>query len=59
MNSTDRLNVAGIEVSPHHYIAGARVASAETFELFSPIDQRALGRVSEGTAEHVDAAIES
>ena len=51
------LNVAGCEVSPDHYIDGARVASSETFELHSPIDQRLLGRISEGTAEQVDAAI--
>ncbi len=51
------LDVAGVAVSPDHYIGGARVASAETFKLFSPIDQRMLGRISEGTAEHTDAAI--
>jgi acyl-CoA reductase-like NAD-dependent aldehyde dehydrogenase len=55
--STERIVVDGIEVSPHHFIGGARVASTETFELFSPIDQRVLGRVSEGLPEHVDAAI--
>jgi acyl-CoA reductase-like NAD-dependent aldehyde dehydrogenase len=51
------LQVAGVEVSPDHYISGERVASAETFELSCPIDQRLLGRVAEGTREHVDAAI--
>ena len=51
------LEVAGVQVSPDHYIDGRRVASAQTFELFSPIDQAALGRIAEGTAEHVDAAI--
>lgn len=55
--STDLLNVGGVAVSPHHYIAGQRVASTETFELDSPIDQRVLGRVSEGQAEHVEMAI--
>lgn len=55
--SRERLSIAGSEVSPHHYIGGERVASAERFELFSPIDQQALGRISEGTAEHVDAAV--
>lgn len=55
--STTLLDIAGIAVSPDHYIGGQRVASTETFELFSPIDQRLLGRISEGTAEHVDAAI--
>ena len=51
------INVAGIDVSPHHYIGGSRVASAESFELHSPIDQRLLGRISEGLPEHVDAAV--
>ena len=53
----DRLAVAGVEVSPDHYIDGRRVASAETFELFSPIDQRPLGRIAEGGQSAVDAAI--
>ncbi len=51
------LDVAGVAVSPDHYIGGTRVASAETFELSSPIDQRVLGRISEGMAEHTEAAI--
>ncbi|WP_418316128.1 aldehyde dehydrogenase family protein [Piscinibacter sakaiensis] len=51
------LDVSGIAVSPDHYINGARVASNETFELFRPIDQSSLGQISEGTAEHVEAAI--
>ncbi len=51
------LHVAGVDVSGDHCIDGARVASAVTFELHSPIDQRVLGRISEGGAEHVDAAI--
>jgi 5-carboxymethyl-2-hydroxymuconic-semialdehyde dehydrogenase len=51
------LVVAGIEVSPDHCIDGRRVASAERFELFSPIDQRPLGEVAEGLPEHVEAAI--
>jgi len=51
------LDVAGYPVSPDHYIGGQRVASTETFELQSPIDQRLLGRVSAGTAAQVDTAI--
>ncbi len=56
---TERLDIAGVNVSPHHYINGARVASRETFEVFSPIDQQVLGRVSEGLPEHVDAAVDA
>jgi acyl-CoA reductase-like NAD-dependent aldehyde dehydrogenase len=54
---TDVLTVAGFQVSPDHYINGERVASDVLFELHSPIDQRLLGKISEGTASHVDAAI--
>src|SRR5687768_3194768 len=51
------LDVAGIAVSPDHYIDGRRVPSDQHFELQRPIDQRVLGRIAEGTAEHVEAAI--
>lgn len=51
------LDVAGIAVSPDHYINGQRIKSDSTFEVLSPIDQRSLGRVSEGQEEHVNAAI--
>ena len=54
---TTTLTVAGTSVSPDHYIDGARVASSETFELRSPIDQGLLGRISEGGAAQVDAAV--
>lgn len=52
------LDIAGIAVSPQHYIDGRRIGSAESsFDLQSPIDQRLLGRVCEGTPEDVDAAV--
>ena len=51
------LDVAGIAVSPQHYIAGQRHASAERFELFSPIDQRVLGHLCEGGTAAADAAV--
>jgi acyl-CoA reductase-like NAD-dependent aldehyde dehydrogenase len=55
--SSPMLQVAGVPVSPDHYIDGHRVASSETFELHSPIDQQLLGRISEGLDDHVEAAI--
>ena len=55
--STEILTVAGHSVSPHHYINGQRVASDVLFDLHCPIDQSLLGRISEGTAAHVDAAV--
>lgn len=54
---TARLDVAGVSVSPEHYIDGKRVASSDSFELFSPIDQRVLGRIHEASADQVDTAI--
>jgi len=53
------MEVAGIAVSPDHYIGGKRVSSSERFELFCPIDQSRLGELAEGRPEHVDAAIEA
>jgi len=55
--ASPQLHVAGVAVSPDHYIDGQRVASDETFELFSPIDQRPLGRIAEGSEANVNAAI--
>ncbi|HSV81802.1 MAG TPA: aldehyde dehydrogenase family protein, partial [Ramlibacter sp.] len=51
------LNVAGVAVSPDHYIDGRRVPGAETFELARPIDQAVLGRVAEGGDADVEQAI--
>ncbi|TAK54930.1 MAG: aldehyde dehydrogenase family protein [Gammaproteobacteria bacterium] len=51
------LDVAGIAVATGHYIDGRRLQSEETFETCSPIDQRVLGRISEGGAVEVEAAI--
>ena len=53
------IEIAGAMVSPDHFINGQRVASADTFELRSPIDQALLGRISEGKPEHVEAAIQA
>jgi acyl-CoA reductase-like NAD-dependent aldehyde dehydrogenase len=50
------MNVAGVEVSPDHYINGERVASAATFTTISPIDGQPLGEVSRAGAQEVDAA---
>ena len=57
--SDNRIAIAGVSVSPDHYIDGRRVPSADTFRVFSPIDQRDLAQVSEGLDEHVDLAIRS
>ncbi|GAB4428490.1 MAG: 5-carboxymethyl-2-hydroxymuconate semialdehyde dehydrogenase [Anaerolineae bacterium] len=48
--------IAGIRISPDHFINGERVASAQTFEDISPIDQSLLGHISAGSSAEVDAA---
>ncbi len=55
--SSPCLDVAGVAVSPDHYIDGRRAASTTRFELASPIDQRVLGHVADGGPAEVDAAI--
>lgn len=52
------LNVAGVAVSPDHYIGGKRVATAQRFDLHCPIDQSLLGQVCEAGEAQVNAAIE-
>jgi acyl-CoA reductase-like NAD-dependent aldehyde dehydrogenase len=50
-------HVAGIEVSPDHFIGGERVASAQRFEVISPIDQSLLAEVARADADDVDRAV--
>lgn len=53
-----RVAVAGTAVSPDHYIGGRRVASAETFEVRSPLDwSLKLADVSAGDAGTAAAAV--
>jgi betaine-aldehyde dehydrogenase/5-carboxymethyl-2-hydroxymuconic-semialdehyde dehydrogenase len=49
--------VAGVDVSPDHYIGGERVASAERFEDRSPIDSALLAEVARGGEREVDLAV--
>jgi betaine-aldehyde dehydrogenase/5-carboxymethyl-2-hydroxymuconic-semialdehyde dehydrogenase len=51
------VTVAGVPVSPDHYIDGARVASAHTFADISPIDGSLLAEVAAGGTKEVDAAL--
>ena len=57
MNTLKTITIGKHAVSPFHYINGERVASSESFEVFSPIDCRVLGNVALGLPEHVDAAV--
>ena len=54
---SDRITVAGVEVSPDHYIGGRRVASESTFTDLSPIDEQPLGEIARGGRREADAAV--
>jgi acyl-CoA reductase-like NAD-dependent aldehyde dehydrogenase len=49
--------VAGVEVSPDHWIGGERVSSPETFADFSPVDESRLADVARGGEAEADAAV--
>ena len=55
--ATDRIRVAGVEVSPEHFIGGERVASERRFEDISPIDGGVIAEVSLAGEEEVDRAV--
>jgi acyl-CoA reductase-like NAD-dependent aldehyde dehydrogenase len=51
------LIVAGVEVSPDHFIGGERVASESTFTDISPIDEQPLGEIARGGTREADLAV--
>jgi aminomuconate-semialdehyde/2-hydroxymuconate-6-semialdehyde dehydrogenase len=51
--------VAGVEVSTDHWIAGRRVSSAERFDDVSPIDESVIGRIARGGPVEATAAVEA
>ena len=51
--------VAGVAVSPEHFIGGRRVASAARFEDRSPIDEQVLAEVARGGEAEVGLAVEA
>jgi acyl-CoA reductase-like NAD-dependent aldehyde dehydrogenase len=53
----DLVDVVGVEVSPHHYIGGERVASRERFEDISPIDGEVIAEISRAGEAEVDRAV--
>ena len=55
--ATDRIPVAGVEVSPDHFIGGERVASDRRFEDISPIDARVIAEISRAGESEVDRAV--
>jgi acyl-CoA reductase-like NAD-dependent aldehyde dehydrogenase len=54
---TDRVRVAGVEVSPDHFIGGERVASERRFTDISPIDAGVIAQVSLAGEAEVDRAV--
>ena len=51
--------VAGVEISPDHFIGGERIPSRDTFPDLSPIDESRLADVARGGEEEARAAIEA
>jgi betaine-aldehyde dehydrogenase/5-carboxymethyl-2-hydroxymuconic-semialdehyde dehydrogenase len=51
--------VAGVAVSPDHFIGGKRVPSDERFEDRSPIDEQVLAEVARGREREVGLAVEA
>ena len=55
--ATDRIRVAGVEVSPEHFIGGERVASERRVEDISPIDGEVICEISRAGEAEVDLAV--
>jgi acyl-CoA reductase-like NAD-dependent aldehyde dehydrogenase len=51
--------VAGVAVSPDHFIGGKRVASTERFEDRTPIDEQVIAEVARGGEAEVELAVEA
>ncbi|HEX7083742.1 MAG TPA: aldehyde dehydrogenase [Gaiellaceae bacterium] len=50
-------SVAGVDVSPDHFVGGRRIAGERRFEVRSPIDESVLAEVARGGAREVDLAV--
>jgi acyl-CoA reductase-like NAD-dependent aldehyde dehydrogenase len=55
--SIERIRVAGIEISPDHYIGGQRIRSDSFFQVISPIDETVIGDVSAGGKKEIELAV--
>lgn len=53
------MSIAGVRVSPDHFIGNRRISSPRTFEVRSPIDGKVLGHFSAGGKPEVDLAVKS
>jgi acyl-CoA reductase-like NAD-dependent aldehyde dehydrogenase len=52
-----RVTVAGVEISPDHFIGGERIGSDLTFTDVSPIDGQALAEIARGGPREADLAV--
>lgn len=59
INQQERIEIAGVGVSPNHYINGQRVSSKRTFKNFSPIDGTLLAEISAANKADVDSAVKA
>jgi betaine-aldehyde dehydrogenase/5-carboxymethyl-2-hydroxymuconic-semialdehyde dehydrogenase len=57
VSAGEKIDVAGVSVSPHHFIGGERVASAATFTDLSPIDAKPCAEISRAGAGEVERAV--
>lgn len=56
----DRITIAGVSVSPDHFIGGKRVSSAATFETRCPFDwDHKLADIARGDAQTAALAVEA
>ncbi|MEM8859624.1 MAG: aldehyde dehydrogenase family protein [Chloroflexota bacterium] len=51
------IEVESVQVSPHHFINGRRVESAEKIELRTPITNTPIGEIDKAGSEVVDEAV--
>ncbi|MEM7116402.1 MAG: aldehyde dehydrogenase family protein [Chloroflexota bacterium] len=51
------IEVESVAISPHHFIDGRRVASADKIELRTPITNTPIGEIDKAGAETVDEAV--
>ena len=51
--------MAGVDISPDHYIDGKRVSSPAKFTVISPIDESVMGEVSAAGPQEVEMAVQA
>jgi acyl-CoA reductase-like NAD-dependent aldehyde dehydrogenase len=57
MDGSERIDIAGVSVPCGHLIGGARVGSADRYEVITPIDGTPLGHIPAGGPTEAAAAV--